>query len=289
MASKKHYPVQRKIRLGAALPSTATDSSVLVDREMSKVNHRLYRQSRYYTVKVDIDADLPNGTIVNVYALKDTWMNQKAYQFAHKVFLENSKEEMAQIASGSKARWNDFRVASGSSLTGPALDAVGYEPGGGPVRFTTAEYAYSEVADATGTINTFRWFGTAANTFNIIDEYDTTGNTNNVPTFPVGTNVAYETLEDEIDDNQMQHLTTDGNAPPYDGQNIENQCWIHVATLFVDGDGGGRLSSGFFTAPCGLLTLTYGGGANQTVVNEKICLEVKSGDYKGVHAPSMLE
>ena len=288
MASKKHYPVQRKIRLGAALPSVATDSSVLVDREMSKVNHRLYRQSRYYTCKVDIDADLPNGTIVNVYALKDTWMNQKAYQFAHKVFLENSAQEMSQLRNGAKARWNDFRVASGTSLTGPTLDAIGYEPGGGPVRITAGEYVYSEVSDAAGTANTFRWFGTGANTFNIIDEYDATGNSNAQPSTPV-VGVAYDGLEDELDDSQMSHLADDGNNPPYDNSAIENTCWIHVATLFVDGDGGGRLSSGFFTAPCGLLTLTYGGGATQTSVNEKISLEVKSGDYKGVHAPSMLE
>lgn len=288
MASKKHYPVQRKIRLAAALPSTATDSSVLVDREMSKVNHRLYRQSRYYSCKVDIDADLPNGTVVNVYALKDTWMNQKAYQFAHKMYLENTKEERSTVAAGTKARWNDFRVASGSSLSGPTLDATGYEPGGGPTRFTGGEYLFTEMTDDSGAAKTLRWFGTGSGTFNIVDEYDVTGNTNNEPSTTTGT-AGYQGLNDEHQANAMDEVTNNGNAPPYDGTTIENQCWIHVATLFVDGDGGGRLSSGFFTVPCGLLTLTYGGGANQTVVNEKICLEVKSGDYKGVHAPSMLE
>lgn len=288
MAGKSHYPVQRKFRVGAALPSVATDAAIFVDREMSKLNRRLMRQSRYYNVKVDIDADLPNGTIVNVYALQDTWMNQKAYQMAHKVFLENSKEELARLGRGSKARWNDFRVASGSSLSGPLLDAVTYAAGGSPTRLTVSEYNFSEVTDASGTTNTFRWEGTGANTLNIIDEYDKTGNANTQPPVP-STQAAYANLEDQIDDDQIQHLAGDGNAPPYNSEVIHNTCWMHVATLFVDGDGGGRLSSGFFTAPCGLLTLTYAGGANQTVVNEKICLEVKAGDYKGVHAPSMLE
>ncbi len=288
MASKKHYPVQRKIRLSANLPSTATDAEVYVDREMSKINKRLYRQSRYYSCKVDIDADLPNGTVINVYALMDTWSNQKAYQFAHKMFLENSKEEMQRMSQGTKARWNDFRVASGTALSGVALDATGYEPGGGPTRRQTAEYAYSEVTDKAGTSHTFRWFGTGGNTYNIVDEYDKLGDTAQAPTFPE-TGAAYGDFSDTTSDNQMEHLSGDGNLPPYDGRNMENTCWVHVATLFVDGDGGGRLSTGFFTAPCGLLTLTYGGGANQTVVNEKISLEVKSGDYKGVSAPSMLE
>lgn len=289
MARKKHYPIQRKMRLSAALPSVATDAGVFVDRELSRVNHRLYRQSRYYQCKVDIDADLPNGTVVNVYALADTWMNQKAYQFAHKVFLENSKQEREQLRSTASARWNDFRVGSGTSATGPVLDATIYDPAGTATRITAGEYLYSEVTDAAGTAQTFRWTGTGANTFNILDEYDNTGNTDAVPGQPVGANVAYDGLEDELDDNQMQHLSADGNSPPYDATNIENQCWYKVATLYVDADGGGKLSTGFFTAPCGFVTMTYGGGANQTVVNEKISLEVKAGDYKGVHAPSMLE
>lgn len=285
--SKKHYPVQRKFRLSAALPSTATDAGILVDREMSKLNHRLYRQSRFYTCKVDIDADLPNGTVVNVFALQDTWMNQKAYQMAYNVFLDNSKEELAQLGSAA-ARWNDFRVKTGSTATGPLLDATGYDAMGTAVRYTSGEYIYSEVADAAGAAHTFRWSGTGGNTYNIIDEYDATGNVDAQPSTP-SVAVGYDGLEDELDANQISHLAQDGNNPPYDNSTIENQVWIKVATLFVDADGGGKLSTGFFNAPCGFVTLTYGGGANQTVVNEKIQLEVKAGDYKGVHAPSMLE
>lgn len=288
MASKKHYPVQRKIRLGTDLPSVATDAQVLVDREMSKINKRLYRQSRYYSVKVDIDADLPNGSVVNVYALMDTWANQKAYQLAHRMFLENSKEEMQRMSQGTKARWNDFRVASGTSFTGPTLNALGFGPGGAGTQRQTAEYVYSEVTDKAGTSHTFRWVGTGGNTYNIVDEYDKLGDTAQQPTFGETSN-AYGDFSDTIADNQIAHLSGDGNLPPYDGRNMENTCWIHVATLFVDADGGGRLSSGFFTAPCGLLALTYGGGLNQTGANEKVSIEVKAGDYKGVSAPSMLE
>lgn len=288
MAGKKHYPIQRKIRLSAALPSVATDAGVFVDRELSRVNHRLYRQSRYYQVKVDIDADLPNGSVVKVYALQDSWTNQKAYQFAHQVFLENSKEEASQIPKGSKARWNDFRVQTGSTLVGPVLNATGYDAAGSATRYTAGEYLYSEVTDAGGTTNTFRWSGTGANTFNIIDEYDTTGNTNTTPDGATH-RVGYDELSDEMDDDQYTHLTQDGNEPPYDRTTIENQCFIHVATLFVDDTGTSKLSTGYFTAPCGMVVLTYGGGATQTSLNEKISLEVKSGDYKGVHAPTMLE
>ena len=44
------------------------------------------------------------------------------------------------------------------------------------------------------------------------------------------------------------------------------------------------MSTGYFTAPCGFVVIysTSGNVGNLT-------FEVKSGDYKGVHAPSMIE
>ena len=118
--------------MAVALPSVATTFTVHTDKLLSNVNHRLYRQSRNYCVKVDIDADLPDGGIIEVYALQDTWMNMKAYQLAKATFDENSNEEMEQLGS-SRARWNDFRVASG--LTATDFEAEGFGSGGG-VRYT---------------------------------------------------------------------------------------------------------------------------------------------------------
>jgi hypothetical protein len=283
--SKKHYPVQRKIPMAVELPSVTTAFEIRTDKLLSNVNHRLYRQSRNYCIKVDIDSDLPEGGIVEVYALQDTWMAMKAYQLAKATFDENSQEELEQLGS-SAARWNDFRVASGISGQTP-FDAVGFTPT--PTRYVGGEYLYTEVADAAGNAATFRWVGTGANTFNIIDEYDTTGNTSNDPAFPVGGNVAYDGLTDEVDDNQMDHLSGDGNAPPYSNQTIENQVLTKVATLYVDSGGGNKLSTGYFNAPCGLVYISTSGGINGTTIGNKIYVEVKGGDYKGVHAPSMLE
>ena len=166
------------------------------------------------------------------------------------MYLENVKEETAQVAGGNKARWNDFRVKSGSSLSGPTLDAVGYEPGGGPVRFTAGEYLYTEMTDDSGTARELRWFGTGGGDYNIVDEYDVTGRTSGVPSAGTGT-AAYQNLNDEIQANSMDEISNNGNLPPYADNNMENTCWIHVATLFVDDEGGSRLSSGFFTAPSG--------------------------------------
>jgi hypothetical protein len=282
--SSKHYPVQRKITMAVELPSVATAFEVRTDKLLSNVNHRLYRQSRNYVVKVDIDSDLPEGGVVEVYALQDTWMNMKAYQLAKETFDENSNEELEMLGKN-RARWNDFRVASGITGQTP-FDAVGFDPSA--TRYTGGEYLYSEVHDTGGTASTFRWVGTGANTFNIIDEYDRTGDTDQTPTFGQ-TAVAYDGLEDELDDGQMDHLSNEGNNPPYTARTIENQVFTKVATLYVDAGGGNKLSTGFFNAPCGLVYITTAGGINGTTIGNKIHVEVKGGDYKGVHAPSYLE
>lgn len=291
--AKKHYPVQRNYRLGFTLPSNTTRVKGKLDFDLSRINHRLYRQSRFYEMKVDIDADLPDGATVSVYALQDTWMNQKAYQTAKKVFDENSKQEN-MLASGSiKARWNDFRVALGEPdlATDTNSTPVGYAtaavvPSG--TQYTVGEYEFSEVANAAGTANTFRWIGTGSNTYNIIDEYDRTGETAQQPTFPV-TGVAYDGLEDELDDSQIEHLSGDGNLPPYDGRVIENQALQLVATLHVDANGTSKLSTGFFTAPCGIYVLAFAGGLDGNTANDGIMITAKAGDYKGVAGAPMLE
>ena len=87
----------------------------------------------------------------------------------------------------------------------------------------------------------------------------------------------------------MEHLSDDGNLPPYAQSTIENQVFTKIATLNVAASGGNKLSTGYFTAPCGLVYISTSGGINGTTIGNKIYVEVKGGDYKGVHATNMLE
>jgi hypothetical protein len=155
-------------------------------------------------------------------------------------------------------------------------------------RFTVDEYSMSEVADVAGTSSTFRWVGSGANTFNIIDQYDLTGNTDATPSNAT-TTVAYDGLTDELDDNQTEHLSNDGNGAPYHMNSLENQAWVLIGTLYIRGTGTNKLSTGYFNAPCGLIRLKTAGPLNAQTITENISLELKAGDYKGVHAPSYLE
>jgi hypothetical protein len=279
------YPIQTKMPMQTS--AGGPNAIIRVDRALSAVNHRLYRQSRMYHAKVDLDANAQQGTVVTVWALADTWWTQKAYQLAYETFLENSKEESAQLKE-TQARWNDFRVDHGLSGFVEMLPSGSTSPTGTPTQFgtTNAEYLMSEVHDAGGTAATFRWTGTGANTWNIVDQYDNTGNTDQSPTSAAGT-VAYDGLTDELDSGQTSHLTDDGNQPPYNRTNLENHVWIKVGTLVASLNNTDKLSTGYFKAPCGLIALTKSSPFVETgtVVN----LEVKSGDYKGVAAQSYLE
>lgn len=284
--TNKRYPVQRTIGLSKIGPSP-TDLLVDAPKFLSQVNHRLYRQSRYYEMSITLDTDLPEGSTVDVYALADTWMVQKAYQMAKSAFDESNAEEMKML-NGKTARWNDFRVAHG--LVTPAgigeVEATNFlKRTLGASRFTVGEFQLSQVVDQNGVNRDFSWGGPDPTTYSVIEEYDASGNTNVDPTTPA--TGPYNGLLPNLEAGAAEALQADGNNPPYDATDIGQGIWIKVATLHL-GAGRQRTSTGFFTAPCGFVALRNAGliiSDNQV----EITAEFKRGDYKGVHAPSMLE
>lgn len=283
---KPAYPIQRSFPMVLG-GSPDANALLRVDHVLSSMNHRLYRQSRKYHVKLDIDPSVADDTVVEVYALCDTWWLNKAYQLAYETFLENSKEERA-ASKTSVARWNDFRVDHGLGNTfQKELQASGKtDPTGTPSAYSTGEYVASKVHTAAGTSTSFVFTGSLSNTWNIIDQYDVAGNTNTEPTTPSSV-VPYSGLEQEISSGQMDHMQDDGNNPPYSRTGLNNAVWIKVATLNRSASGGTqRLSTGFFTAPAGLVCLVSNTTfrPDATILN----LEVKAGDYKGVAGTTML-
>ena len=285
--SKKHYPVQRTTGLswsGGPLPA-----NFMIDgpKVLSQTNHRLYRQSRYYEMSVTLDTDLPDGSTVDVYAIADTWMVQKAYQMAKAAFDESNSEEK-EMLNGRIARWNDFRVTHGLVLAGGIEDvfATNFLKGDlSATRFTEGEFDNSNVVDQAGAIRRFTWGNPGGVEYSIIEEYDASGNANWDPVYPA--TGPYNGLLPNLEAGAAVALQQDGNKPPYSAQDIGQAIWVKVGTLHL-GSGRQRTSTGFFTAPCGFVALKGAGtiiGDNQV----EISCEFKRGDYKGVHAPTMLE
>lgn len=284
MASRKgksRTPTQRMISVAQPTGPPAVDAQIDVAKILSQTNHRLYRQSRVYDVSVTIDSNVADGTTVDVYALADTWMVHKALQLAKTAWDESNAEEMKML-NGKIARWNDFRVSSGVTGAG-GLNATNFLKGTlAATQFTTGEFAASRVVDQAGTTKFFTWGNPTAANYSIIEEYDASGNTSSDPETPASG--PYDQLLPGLDADAAVALQGVGDRPPYDRNDIGQAIWVKVGTLHLSA-GRQRLSTGFFSAPCGLIVLRGVGW----LADPDIQVEVKAGDYKGVRSYPMLE
>lgn len=278
---KSRFPVLRQFELtdsGAA----STTRIIQVDRELSKVNHRLYRMMRYYECKIDMNPQSTDGQ-VDIYVLKDTWSVHKAVQMAYKEYLENTKDERARMSN--TARWEDFRADHGIPAGTFGLAVAGLRSNtGGLTAFTAGEFELSKVVDADNITQTFTFGPTSGATeLSILAEYDSTDNAQSTPDSSPGTG-GYDNLHSNLDDVVTDGLRQDGNLPPYNQTSLSpTQIWVRVGSIGTGAGGVQKLSTGFFCAPGGIIVMR---GVDTT---NYLNLTVKAGDYKGVHAPSMLE
>jgi len=286
--TKKRYAVQRHLDFDTAQISTSSANIIDIPKNLSQLNHRLYRQSRVYKAKVNIPSPTTAGDVVHVFALRDTWMLQKAYQMAKDSYDKNTVEERSGITPTNLARWQDFRI----SLK-PASGVTYAEPQVGVVANTTltttgltaGEFELSLVHREDGTGMSFGFFELANSRWSIVKEYDRSGNTNDHPSNPTGGNTEspYGGLDDDNQDASRTHLSTAGNSPPYDGTSLDpNFLFRKVAVLGANTDGS-KLSTGFFDAPLGCVILVA------TRQLGDIQVEVAAGDYKGVHGESYID
>lgn len=284
--SKKHYPVVRAAGLFNDGSQTTQNRVLHVDRELSKLNRRLYRQGRNYQVKIDCDHGETGN--IGVYALRDDWAVQKAYQMAFQAYLDNTMEEREQLSESQIARWQDFRVAAG--VVGDGIVAALVDETLAPVRLTSGSFDLTQVVDETNVQRTFTFAPSPGGTeYGILVEYDKAANAPTVPTDlsgAPGTRGPYIGLNTQINAATMSDLQGEGANPPYD------RTGVNAATPFVKiaelGSTGGtqKLSTGYFNAPCGIVLLA-GPTSNWNPAN--LSMEVKAGQYKGVHAPAMVE
>ena len=279
--NSRHYPVVR----GSPI-SSGPAANTLVDmaRNLSVLNRRLYRFGRNYNVKVDVRHDYA-GTPIEVFALRDDWAVQKAFQMAYQQYLNNTQEERENMTSKQVARWEDFRIRDGFTLAKNDARPVMHTPAGVATVLTAGEFALSNVVDDAGTTFTFSWGAGSPSNYGILEEYDKTDNTQ-LSSSSITADGAYSGIDSLNDEATSDNLKNDGNAPPYDagGVNAPNP-WVRVAVLGGTA-GTQKLSSGFFTAPCGLVLLK---GFSEESAAYSVEVEAKAGDYKGVHAPSMIE
>ena len=281
------YPVVRKIRLadnvnGALNGTHAGDAGQL----LSISNRRLYRYAKLYQLKIDLDIQtaVAGDAIVEVYALANNWDVQRALALAKKIYDEAYADEL-EVAGATSARWRDFRVASGV-LNAGVLDPIQYDNRTlAETVQDVGEHAVS-TGDVGGTDMAFTWGAGSGSQIDIVNEWIESGRINNDPAVS-GTTAPYAGVNnDQMSDNELEALNSDGNSPPYSSTGFSDQL-VKVATLYFRPGAIGmqKLSSGYFDAPCGLFVLK----TNVSLGNGTLTMTAKSGDYKGVHALSMCQ
>jgi hypothetical protein len=283
------YPIVRHLRVGEQTGPAALNGLVNVDLHLSQVNRRLYRQGRVYRCKVDLQSGLADNTQYTVYALADTWMLRKAWKAAFDNYMEQTSEERATY-KGQLARWNDFKLNTSQAFTSASTLSVGLvQPDGTEVPLTDGEYLPSRVEDDAGTA---RFYGIAnsagGTTFDILGEFDKLGGVNSSPTV-TQTAAAYGDVDSDLTTTEIGDVTNRGNLPPY-AQNDSHPAnpWRKIGVLHSD-TGGQRLTTGYFDAPLGLVAIVSASGHKLFSQGTELTVEVKAGDYKGVHATSLLE
>lgn len=283
--------VQRVIPI-AKVTESSTHGLIQVDRLLSGLNHRLYRQCGNYRVKVSLLGTDANVDDIKVFALANTWAMKNSISLARTMHDKAMEEERAM---GVQSRWYDFRI---SPNTAPADDYV-QALRANPFAATTltvhpGEYAYSQVEDATGNLRQFELpMGGSGTGYDIMAEYDRTGNTGNAPANHLATG-AYDGVDATVEAENLASLANKGNKPPYNDSTILQDYVVQVGGLFRRTDtptsgappsypryglGTQKESTGFFDAPLGLVWIQH----TATDDNPLLQIEVQRGDYKGVH------
>jgi hypothetical protein len=116
-------------------------------------------------------------------------------------------------------------------------------------------------------------------------EYDKAGNQTRAPATGTGT-MPYADLEADSSATEGAALQIQGQDPPYGATNFPLYL-VKVGELTVGSAGQTKLSTGFFHAPCGYFLLRSSTTDEFAAIGDNLTLEVRTGDYKGVHAVNM--
>ena len=259
-------------------------------RALCAGNRRLYRQSRVYSMKIDVDIGSPLAAAgVDVYVLRNTWDLHGAYKHAMAHYYNAMKEELAGSA-GARTRWHDFRVTS--DYQADELVPVTMRPNSAGTglslnRLDDGDFDFSRVVDASGTERGFTLgiLGGPGNEYSIIEEWEKKDRVHSDPA-SASTGQPYTDLVENNDEANYDLLRDNGAVPPYNDV-ADNWLYTKVCSL-KEAVGSSKLTSGYFDAPLGIVLLVSSGftGDGVLVSEHSFTMHFQAGDYKGVKAPA---
>jgi len=288
---ERHYPVDRMFRLKDPTGGAVTAGGRRIEGAniLSAANRRLYRQSRVYSMKVDVEPDsnqAQNG--VEVFVLRDTWDLHGAYKMAMQKYYNAMKEELQ--AGGAKTRWHDFRARA--DYVGSQLTASVATPTGGLTTMVdndlpalNAEFSTVEAQDGNARNFSLSSTNTTLQKYGILEEFQHQNRVDDDPA-SASTSLPYDGLDPGMDEANYDILRQSGENPPYSPTVVTSQ-WRRVCRLQQTTGGAQKLSTGFFDAPLGIVLLvssTFGGEGFDDTYGMSVTFQ--AGSYKGVKAPA---
>jgi len=246
------------------------------------INRRHYPATGVYECNVMLNPVVTSGQL-NVYVLKDNWDTIGAIRLAYKAYQKATADERKMMSKAQIARWEDFRIAHDTGLT--EMVPYVYDHGVGGSSLSVGEFENSTIVDALGNNRFFSIENpTGVTRYNILSQWSAAGNVDTDPAVST-TSVPYGDLDSLTSSQQGAEMQGDGNLPPYDheGNDGLGSAWTKVATLTNANTGAdGRLSTGFFRAPLGMIIVT-GADANGWGI-----LQVREGSTKGIKVHNIL-
>lgn len=279
MVKKKMVPTQKKIQISRTASASSNYTLADVGKILSQQNRRLYRQGRNYRCKIEMIDDTEQSSF-SVYVLSDTWVNHLAWKKAFEAYMNATKHEREMLGPR-VARWNDFRVKTGLVIPGgvPDYAPLVYDHLGAGSVLNPGEFNLATVELDSGD-KEFSWGPGSATEFGMLQELEKLFNTEATPQL-VEVNAPYDNIDgDQMNLDQFRELQEEGDNPPYDKTTFPSP-WVRVDALRSNLQQGGKTSTDWFNAPCGLIIVQTGAGSKD------VELTVASGDYKGVMAPPM--
>lgn len=274
---KSRYPVERTFSV-----SVGSSSEILVDvgKCLSAINHRLYRQGKLYTVKIETPLVAPPGYGVTIKRLPNTWWMQKAWHLA-----KEARDDQLANSTRKFGRWDDFRVGWDASYKAGSLPANGDYSG----TWVADENILSQIHDATTSDDhEFVVFGAArdasTNLYGIIEQYDQMANTVQNQPGGAGATEAYANtfadgglVEEAGDIKALQ-----GDNAPYDMDSFNGATDVGAIALGSIGSMSSATDSRqsiITDLPLGLFKVE-----NATDAGLTMQITVMAGNYKGVKA-----
>lgn len=271
---------------------------IQASNELSRQNHRLYRQGMDYKVNLRLmPPNTSSGVRFDIFTLPNTWFVKGAIKHAYETYESMLKDEISQ---GIKpARWHDFSIdeqnpdQTWSFARSAMFDGDAYQS-----LESDETISDSTIKDSSGQARGFHLLGAKGNSYNIFEEYAKVLKYNKPTSEARSSDQPYGEL---LQLDNADELAERGDTPPYDSDfsvmlpdpsaNNDQALLVLRGSVSYDRDGGNvNLKSPQFVAPLGLIFVKkYLNGVANTMANAvpELLLEAAVGKYKGVHATSI--